>query len=363
MGRFPNRAVRNPEAISSVVTVSQPLLNAPSKSITPVFRSRCCGMVPRIERGSTTMNERLSFIVFVHYFVYLLVRLSDMLINLVPENMAAAFGRFLGRLAYILLPDRRAAAIENLTIAFGRERPREWIVRTARLSFEHFGLLVVEFFRIRRWTEQDMTEKIVLEGRLPFNLLMSPGNHGIVLLNSHFGCFEVSAATIKYLGIRLNLIATGMKNPFVSRYLFSRGGEKSGVTTFPHKGSVNEMVRRMRDGEMLAVLADQRGDAERGIFVNFFGSPAPANEVFAKLAMEGEARILPLCTYRRDDGRYQSIFGEEVCIEVTGDRKADLTRVSQQFHDLFEQWLRIAPEQGFWFQRKWRRKPSRRRAS
>jgi Kdo2-lipid IVA lauroyltransferase/acyltransferase len=308
------------------------------------------------------MNKRLKFITFIDYAVYLLVLLSDALVNLLPERMASAFGRFIGRLGYMVLPDRRDAVIENLTMAFGRERPKTWIIRTARKSFEHFGLLLVEFFRIRRWSERDMAEKIALEGRLPFDLLMSPGDHGIVLLNSHFGCFEVSAATIKFLGVRLNLIATALKNPFVSRYLFSRGGEKSGVTTFPHKGSVNEIIRRTRNGDMLAVLADQRGDAERGIFVNFFGSPAPANEIFAKLTIDSEARVLPLCTYRLGDWRYRSIFGEEIRIRVTGDRKADLTRVSQQFHDQFEKWLRIAPEQGFWFQRKWRRKPSRRRS-
>ena len=66
---------------------------------------------------------------------------------------------------------------------------------------------------------------------------------------------------------------------------------------------------------MLAVLGDQRGDAERGVFVDFFGSPAPANEVFARLAIDGEARILPLCTYRRDDGKYQSIFWDEIRLE------------------------------------------------
>ncbi len=42
------------------------------------------------------------------------------------------------------------------------------------------------------------------------------------------------------------------------------------------------MIENMRNGEMLAVLGDQRGDAERGIFVDFFGTPAPANEIFAR---------------------------------------------------------------------------------
>ena len=206
-----------------------------------------------------------------------------------------------------------------------------------------------------------MAERILLDGRLNFNLTMLPGNHGIVLLNSHFGCFEVSAATVKHVGMKTNVIVTGLKNPFITRYLFTRGGRDTGITTFPHKGSVKELISRLRAGEMVACLADQRGDAERGVFVDFFGTPAPANEVFAKMAIDGEARIMPLCTYRLDDGRYQSIIGEEIRIELTGDQHQDLINVSQQFHDKFEEWLRIDPAQGFWVHRKWRRKSRRRK--
>ncbi|MGD9819776.1 MAG: lysophospholipid acyltransferase family protein, partial [Desulfomonilaceae bacterium] len=256
--------------------------------------------------------------------------------------------------------DRREAVIENLTIAFSGEKSSCWIEKTAYKSFEHLGLLAVEFFLIRRWSQEDMHDKIELHGQLDFNLAMSPGPHGICLLTSHFGCFEVSAASVKFLGFKTNLIATGLKNPFLSKYLFSRAGSNSGVTTFPHKGSVRELIERVKSGEMLAMLGDQRGDIERGIFVDFFGSPAPANEIFAKFALEGEARVLPICTYRIAPGRYKTTFGPDIVINATGDTKADLIRVSSQFHQLFEQWLRIAPEQGFWFQRKWRRKKRRR---
>lgn len=307
------------------------------------------------------MKRRLTVWLIYDYFLYLLMRFLDNLINALPEPTALAFGRFVGRMMGLLLPDRRRAVLENLTIAFGRERSRAWIEQTARKSLEHIGMLAVEFLRIRRWTEEEMADRIVIEGHLPFNLAMMGGTHGICLLNSHFGCFEVSAATVKFLGFRLHLIQTGVKNPFIARYFFSRAGEGTGITTYGHKGIVQEMIRLLKAGEMVAFLADQRGDAERGIFVDFFGTPAPANEVFARLAIEGEARILPLCTYRRSDGRYQSVFEDELRICVTGDRRQDLITVSQQFHGLFEKWIRIAPEQGFWVQRKWRRPPSRRR--
>jgi KDO2-lipid IV(A) lauroyltransferase len=196
---------------------------------------------------------------FIDYLIYLLVRSLVEVLCIIPENAAMAFGRFAGRLCYLILSDRRKAAIENLTIAFGKEQSREWIVRTARKSFEHVGLLTVEFFRIRNWTDKEMADRILLDGKLNYDLLMLPGNHGIILLTSHFGCFEVSAATVKHLGIKLNLIATGLKNPFLSRYFFTRAGGNSGITTFPHKGSVRFLLKwqlMARHASCLSVLID-----------------------------------------------------------------------------------------------------------
>ncbi len=306
------------------------------------------------------MQRKLSLSLFLQYEVYLLVRLLDAAINFVSEKNAAAFARFLGRVLFVLLKDRRDAAVENLTIAFGDERSPKWIRRTALRSFEHVGMLAAEFLRIRRWPQHQMADKIHFRGALSQKLAMMPGNHGILLLNSHFGCFEVSAATTKFLGFRLNLVQTGVRNPFLDTYFFSRGGEGTGLTTFGHKGIVKEMIARLQRGEMVACLADQRGDAERGVFVEYFGHQAPANEAFARIAIEGNAHVLPLCTYRLDDGHYCSEFGDLIELKLTGDRRTDLLHVSQQFHDRFEQWLRIRPEQGFWLQRKWRRKRSKR---
>ncbi|MGC8657723.1 MAG: lysophospholipid acyltransferase family protein [Desulfomonilaceae bacterium] len=307
------------------------------------------------------MPRRLTYTLIFDYLVYLLVVLTENFLNIVPESWARAFGRFLGRVGWLVLPDRRNAVIENLTIAFGKEKSQQWIRKTAIKSFEHLGLLVVEFFLIRRWTQKDMAERIKIQGKHDYDLALLPGNHGICLLTSHFGCFEVSAATCRFLGIKTNLFATGLKNPFLTRYLFTRAGKDASIRTFPHKGAVKSLLEILTNGELVAMLGDQRGDAERGIFVNFFGSPAPANEIFARLAIDTKARILPICTYRLDNGNYLTTLGPDIEFEPTGDRKNDLITLSQKYHDLFEKWLRINPEQGFWFQRKWRRKPSSRR--
>ena len=307
------------------------------------------------------MKRDPTFGLIVQYLVYLVVRAIDELICLLPERTALAVGRFFGRLVYVVIPDRRSAAIENLTIAFGKEKSARWIEGTARRSFEHVGMVGVEFFRMRRCTPEEIADKIRIDGRLPYNLALLPGSDGICAVSSHFGYFEAMRAVAQKLGVRGHVIISGLGNPFLSRYVFGRT-EGTPFKPLPAKGVVHDAIHLLQGGELVAFLADQRGDAERGIMVDYFGTPAPANEIFARFVIEGRARILPLRTYRRDDGRFQCTFGEEIPIDLVGDRIKDLTSISQQFHNLFESWLRERPEQGFWLQRKWRRKPSRKRS-
>ncbi len=287
------------------------------------------------------MARPLSLTLVLDYLLFLLVRLLEQVLNMLPERVAFSLARFIGRLAYALVADRREAAIENLTIAFGNEKSHRWIVNTARSSFEHFGMLAAEFLLIRRWTEKEIAERIVIEGRLPFNLAMMPGNHGICLLTSHFGCFEVSAATTKFLGINLHLIQTGLRNPFLSRYFLSRAGEGPESKPMAIRGCSRKCsacctpVRSLSGRSERPSKKNQikkKKKNKKNTF--FFGTLAPANEIFARLAVEGKVRVIPLHTYRISDGRYHSVFGEEIVLETTGDAKTDLTTVSQQFHDL-----------------------------
>jgi len=298
---------------------------------------------------------------FGEYLVYLFFRFVEEVFCLIPgEEIALALGRFFGRLMFVFGMERRTTAIENLTIAFGNERSRNEIRQIARRNFEHLGMLGVEFFRIRRWNHQMLAKKLVIKGKENFDLAWAPGRRGILYITAHVGSFEVLAAASRFLGIRLNLVVTPAPNRFVNeRMMFRRGGAESGLNILPHRGIVSKVIGVLRSGETVVVLADQRGDDSRPIWVDFFGKQVLANGIFAKFAAQGDASVFPVMSRRMDDGRYLCEFGEEIPIQVTGDQEADLWVNSQRFHNVFETWLRECPEQGFWMHRKFKRKSKR----
>ncbi|MBM4328701.1 MAG: lysophospholipid acyltransferase family protein [Deltaproteobacteria bacterium] len=299
---------------------------------------------------------------YLEYLTYLVVRLVEEALCLIPSlEKALAVGRAVGRLGFVLVPDRRQAAIENLTIAFGAERAPAQIRLLARRNFEHLGMMGVEFFRLRRWTQDELAERLILSGQDNFNLAWSPGRRGILYLMAHVGSFEVLAATSRFQGMSAYLVVTGMGNRFVDRrMLHGRGGNDSGLRIIPHRGVVHKVIEALKAGDVVGALGDQRGDDTRPVWVDFFGAKALANGVFARFAMEGDAYCFPVRALRGENGKYRVIYEKELPIQVTDDKDHDIAVNSQRFHEVFEQWLRETPEQGFWMHRKFKRKPKKR---
>ena len=84
------------------------------------------------------------------YLQYLIVRGFSFLINLPPEAWALGFGRLLGRVAYYLDREHRKVALQNLELAFGREKSKEELKTIARGTFQNLGMNAVEILPYSR---------------------------------------------------------------------------------------------------------------------------------------------------------------------------------------------------------------------
>ncbi len=301
--------------------------------------------------------------IYIEYLIYLVARGIELFfVSIRNHDKALGVGRFLGRIGFALAFDRRQVTIDNLTIAFGNSMSPMEIRNLARRNFEHLGMMVVEFFRLRRWTQDQLAAHLIVEGNIPFNYAWAPGKRATLYVLAHFGSFEVLAATNKWLGIKGKLIVTGLKNRFINdRMMFSRAGQSSGLDILPHKGVVKTCMEALNNGEMVYGLADQRGDDTRPIWVEYFGKKCLANGVFARFAIEGNAFAFPVRAIRLPGGKYRCVFEPEIPVSRTGNLQDDITVTSQNFHNVFEKWLREYPEQGFWMHRKFKRKPKKKR--
>jgi len=123
----------------------------------------------------------------------------------------------------------------------------------------------------------------------------------------------------------------------------------------PRAGAIKALVRALRGGGVVALLLDQdtRVD-EGGVFVDFFGVPAPVSSAAAALGPKLNVPIVP--TFCRHDGR-----GHYRCYTRAAMRPEDLAGLSveaitQRIAGAIEGEIRSDPTQWLWMYKRWKRR-------
>jgi len=146
-----------------------------------------------------------------------------------------------------------------------------------------------------------------------------------------------------------------LDNPLLDRRLIAlRGG--TGNDVIPKRRAVRETMRALAAGRAVAILIDQ--DArDDGVFVPFFGRPASTTPTLALLALRTGAPIVPVFARVAADGRIGVHVQPAVDVRPTGDRDADVLRVTAACTAVVETWVRRDPEQWLWMHRRWKTAP------
>ena len=105
----------------------------------------------------------------------------------------------------------------------------------------------------------------------------------------------------------------------------------------------------------MAFLVDQNVQEEDGIFVEFFGRPAATTTVAAALAVKTGCALLPAHCEALPDGRYRFAYGRPLEWTTTGNRQADIARLTQELTTEIESCAH-GPSSGRC--RRWKRSPA-----
>jgi len=62
-------------------------------------------------------------------------------------------------------------------------------------------------------------------------------------------------------------------------------------------------------------------------------------------------------TVLEPNGRYRLIYEEPLAWTPSGDRRADVARLTQELTSVVERWVRDTPEQWLWLHRRWKTQP------
>jgi KDO2-lipid IV(A) lauroyltransferase len=175
-----------------------------------------------------------------------------------------------------------------------------------------------------------------------------------ILFSAHIGNWELLTTIAATLGIVPAVIYRAASNPVADRMINAIRRETIGadVPMFP-KGAdgARGVLAHLRGGGVLAMLADQK--MNDGIAVPLFGHPAMTAPAGAALALRFRCKLLPAHAERLGPARFRVILEPPLPLPDTGDRAADVARLTAAMNLCLERWIRARPAEWLWLHRRW----------
>lgn len=274
--------------------------------------------------------------------------------RVIPARVLFAIGTACGWCAYYLLRRERLKTLDNLALAYGREKSAVERNRIARAVFVNLGRNLSELALYPRLDDERFLHLVTMEGREILDREFKKGK-GVLIITGHFGNWELFPSFIIASGYSGGVIARRAYYEKYERLLLGLRRSK-GFRVFYRDESPREVLKTLKNNEIMGILADQDVRKLDGVFVSFFGIPAYTPTAPVLIAMKSGASLVPGRIVR--EGRRHCIRLEEpITLRSTGDRESDLVYNTQQWSDCIERYVREHPEQWVWMHRRWRTRP------
>ena len=271
-------------------------------------------------------------------------------VQAMSPSSAYRFGTVFGRLAYIFASRQRRRAKANLYLAYGDRLSAKERAALTRRVFEHYGRCVVEFLRSPAQSVEELDARVTCDGFEHIEEARAAGK-GVIFVSGHIGNWEILGrwgALTRVLP--LTVVAKDTRNPSLAAYI-RRIRERSGFGVLSMGESARSLLRVLRRGEIICLLADQNsGD----IFAPFFGAPAGTALGPASLALHSGAVLLPIYCLAQPDGNFHIRCFPPVSAVPTDDREADQKRIITELNSRLESVVREYPDQWLWLHNRWK---------
>jgi Kdo2-lipid IVA lauroyltransferase/acyltransferase len=276
-----------------------------------------------------------------------------------PRPVVEAAGRGAGRLARLVLPGRIQVARTNLDLAFGDSLSKEEKEYILNKMVSNFGYWFAEFPTYENISLESLRERMSASKESEQRLEeVYSKEKGVIFLLSHFGPWELLGLCFGYLyPYPAAVVAQELHHPDIDR-MVCRIRERTGNRVIYARGGAMEVVRSLRQKMCVAMVYDQALSAKRGgIETTFFGQACLTNKSVATISLRTGAPVLPLYPLPREKGRIEVRSEPILYPQPTGNHEEDVQRMTQEFNDTVEKYIRRHPECYFWLHRRWKYRP------
>ena len=266
-----------------------------------------------------------------------------------PRGVSYALARGLTRLIPILIPRYVRVARRNLEIAFPRweEQRKQAIIDGCFRNMARFLVGIAAFPRINA---ANIHQWIRSEGQENLDAALARGK-GVLIVAGHLGNWELGGIAHALLAQPLTVVVRPLDNKLLDAVAL-RYRQITGNRVHPRQDPIRPLLQSLKKNGVVGIFIDQNVTADRGIFVDFFGTQACVDAGLARLAGHTGAAMLPVFgVWSETERRYLLRFYPPIA--PVGDLLAD-TQAAQK---ALEAAVRDYPDQWLWIHRRWKCRP------
>lgn len=278
--------------------------------------------------------------------------------RMVPLRAIHLISSLLGNLLFLLLPERRKVAIENVRNALGDGKSEEEIKRIARASCKSFFLTCFEtvkfqpFFRTEDAREALREHSEELEALFQKAKKVHGESGGCIFVTPHIGNWEFLPHVSSIVGIPLVVVVQPIRNVYLERLIYSRRTD-SGQVIIPKRNALFTLQKTLQQQKSIGMLPDQ--SIRQGILVNFFGRKASTTPVPAILAIFYQRPIVVVaCCRKRNGYDFEGVVSDPLWPGEFKSEKEEIFRLTEEMNKGMETIIRQYPEQYFWVHNRWK---------
>jgi len=268
-----------------------------------------------------------------------------------PIRVTYAIAVWLADIYYIFAKTDRENISANLRIILKTD-DQKLLDRHAKNIFRNFAKYLADFLRFSIVDRDFISKNITLEGREYLDAALARGK-GVICLSAHLGNWELGGAIVGRLGYDIHAIALNHSDRRVNDF-FQGQRLACRVSTIPIGAQLKNCFKILRKNMVLAILAD-RDFSDTGMATNFFGHQTVLPKGPAFFSLKTDALTVPVFCIRTEGDKFRFVFQKPLEIVHTGDKKADASRVMQQYVTVIERFVREHPDQWYMFQKVWKK--------
>ena len=284
--------------------------------------------------------------------IYFVARGVVAFLQALPLVWVARLGRAGGALAFWLDARHREAALKNLALCFGHEKPAAEIRAIAKENFRRLGenfACAVKTAAMSSAALRPHFDFAGVEKILPHETGTGPQSR--IMAIGHFGNFELYARFGQFMPI-FKCAATyrALEQPALNRIIVSLR-ERSGCRFFERQPDGAALKAAMSGtGLLLGLLADQ---STKGVRLPFLGHECGTTTAPAVFALRYNCPLHTAICYRVGLAKWQIEAGDEIPTRESG-RSRPIADIMRDVNHAFEIAVRRDPANWFWVHRRWK---------